>query len=233
MRDDGEKDTDMMHFNRRHVRLGAGVAAFAAGLASTGRATGSTIFSVTIHNVATDKTLKLPDGGTSGAPIAPGFFVVSSTPHVLCTPGMPAPEALERLAEDGKFQPLLDKVTAIKGLAASSMFLPGQPPLRSRCRSLARQDDANQETHRVRMPAEPAAGPDDPIGRVRHRDTGGRLSQGATADGLRLRGPCPRDLEQIVQVLGAAQMFRGATSAECPPPLTSGEFCLQFGDSRG
>lgn len=117
----------MTHFNRRHVLLGAGSAAFAAGLASTGRAAGSTTFTVTIRNVATGQTLKLPDGGTSGAPIAPGVFVVSATPYVLFVPGMPAPEALERLAEDGNFQPLLDKITAIKGLASSGMFLPGQP----------------------------------------------------------------------------------------------------------
>lgn len=116
----------MMLFNRRHVLRGAGAAAFGAGLASTVQAAGSTTFIVMIRNVATDKTLKLPGGGTSSAPIAPGVFVVSSTPHVLFTPGMLAPEALERLAEDGDFQPLLDKVTNIKGLTASGMFLPGQ-----------------------------------------------------------------------------------------------------------
>lgn len=117
----------MKLFNRRHALLGAGAAAFAAGLASTVHATGSTTFIVTIRNVATEKTLKLPDGSTSSAPIAPGVFVVSSTPHVLFTPGMLAPEALERLAEDGNFQPLLDKVTNIRGLTARGMFLPGQP----------------------------------------------------------------------------------------------------------
>lgn len=117
----------MTDFNRRHVLLGAGAAAFAAGLASTGRAAGSMTFTVTIRNVATDMTLKLPHSGTSAAPIAQGVFVVSSAPHVLFTPGMQAPEALERLAEDGNFQPMLDKVTALKGLTASGMFLPGQP----------------------------------------------------------------------------------------------------------
>lgn len=117
----------MTPFNRRHFLLGAGAAAVAAGIASTGRAARSTTFTVTIRNVATDKTLKLPDGSTSGAPIAPGVFVVSSAPHVLFTPGMQAPEALERLAEDGNFQPMLNKVTGIKGLTASGMFLPGQP----------------------------------------------------------------------------------------------------------
>lgn len=119
--------TDMTLFSRRHVLLGAGATAFAASLTATGRAAGSTTFTVMINNVATDKTLKLPDGGTSGAPIAPGVFVVSSTPHLLFMPGMQASEELERLAEDGNFQPLLDKVRADKSLASSGMFLPGQP----------------------------------------------------------------------------------------------------------
>jgi len=101
--------------------------AFVGGLASTGRAAGPTTFTVTIRNVATDKTLRLPDGGTTNAPIAPGVYVVSSTANVLFTPGGRADEALERLAEDGNFQPLLDKVTAMKGLVASGMFVPGQP----------------------------------------------------------------------------------------------------------
>lgn len=124
---DDERDNDMTLLNRRHVLLGAGTAAFTAGLALTSRAAGSTTFTVTIRNTATDRTLTLPDGGTSAAPIAPGVFVVGSAPHILFTPGMPASEALERLAEDGNFQPLLDKVAAIKGLTSSGMFLPGQP----------------------------------------------------------------------------------------------------------
>lgn len=106
--------------------LGAGAAAVGVALTSTSRAAGPTTFAVTIRNVATDKTLKLPDGGTSNAPIAPGVFVVSAAPHVLFTPGMQAGEALERLAEDGNFQPMLDRVTAIKDLTASGMFLVGQ-----------------------------------------------------------------------------------------------------------
>jgi len=117
----------MTLLSRRHVFLGAGAATFTAAFASTGRAAGSTTFTATIRNVATDRTLTLPDGGTSAAPIAPGVFVVSSTPHILFTPGMRAAEGLERLAEDGNFQPMLDKVTAIKDLASSGMFLPGQP----------------------------------------------------------------------------------------------------------
>lgn len=117
----------MKSTTRRQMLLAASAATLAAGLPAASRAAGQMTFTVTIRNVATDKTLKLPDGSTSGAPIAPGVFVVSAMPNVLFTSGMQAPEALERLAEDGNFQPMLDKVTNVRSLAASGMFLPGQP----------------------------------------------------------------------------------------------------------
>ncbi len=117
----------MKPLNRRQTYRAIGAFALATGLIPTARAATQATFTVTIRNVATDKTLRLPDGGTTGAPIAPGVYVVAPTPNVLFTPGGYADEALERLAEDGNFQPLLDKVSAMKGLTASGMFLPGQP----------------------------------------------------------------------------------------------------------
>jgi len=117
----------MKPLNRRQTFRAIGAFALATGLIPTARAATQATFTVTIRNVATDKTLRLPDGGTTGAPIAPGVYVVAPTPNVLFTPGGYADEALERLAEDGNFQPLLDKVSAMKGLTASGMFLPGQP----------------------------------------------------------------------------------------------------------
>lgn len=117
----------MRSLNRRQTLRAAGAFALAAGFAPAGQAAAQRTFTVTIRNVATDKTLVLPDGGASGAPIAPGVYVVAPTPNVLFAPGSYADEALERLAEDGNFQPLLDKVAAMKGLTASGMFLPGQP----------------------------------------------------------------------------------------------------------
>jgi hypothetical protein len=102
-------------------------ATLAAGLPSLGRTMGPTTFTVTIRNVAGDKTLKLPDGRTTNAPIAPGVYAVSKAGNGLFTVGGMADETLERLAEDGNFQPMLDRVTGLKGLTASGMFLPGQP----------------------------------------------------------------------------------------------------------
>jgi hypothetical protein len=117
----------MTTLSRRQALRGAGLSVLASSFGATARASTQTTFAVTIRNVATGTTLKLPDGSTSGAPIAPGMYVVASRPNVLFTAGGHADEALERLAEDGNFQPLLDKVTAMKGLTASGMFLPGQP----------------------------------------------------------------------------------------------------------
>ena len=90
------------------------------------RAAEPTTFTVTIRNVATDRTLKLPHGGTTGAPIAPGVYVVGAAGNILFTPGARADQALERLAEDGNYEPLLERVNAMNGLAASGMFIPGQ-----------------------------------------------------------------------------------------------------------
>lgn len=106
--------------------LGTAAVVLAGGVPSMGRAMRAIAFTVTIRNIANDTTLKLPDGGTANAPIAPGVYVVGKAPNVLFTPGGMADEALERLAEDGDFQPMLDKVVALKGLAAAGMFVPGQ-----------------------------------------------------------------------------------------------------------
>ena len=113
--------------SRRHLLIGTAAAALAGALPSVGHARGPMAFTVTIRNIADDMTLKLPDGRTTNAPIAPGVYAVSKAANVLFTPGGMADEALERLAEDGNFQPMLDKVMALEGLAAAGMFLPGQP----------------------------------------------------------------------------------------------------------
>jgi hypothetical protein len=115
----------MKSLSRRQALGTAGAFTLATSFTGIARATAQKSFTVTIRNVASDKTLMLPDGKTSNAPIAP--YVVASRPNLLFTPGGYADEALERLAEDGNFQPMLDKVSAMKGLAASGMFIPGQP----------------------------------------------------------------------------------------------------------
>lgn len=113
--------------SRRSALRGAGSLALAVSFGATARAAKQATFEVAIRNVATSSTLKLPDGRTSGAPIAPGVYVVAPRTNILFTPGHYADEALERLAEDGNYQPLLDKVSALEGLSARGMFVPGQP----------------------------------------------------------------------------------------------------------
>lgn len=77
------------------------VAAAVAPLAAS--EAGQATFTVTIKNVATDKTLKLPDGSTSGAPIAPGAYAIVEDGVMLFEPGKPAGSGgLESLGEDGK-----------------------------------------------------------------------------------------------------------------------------------
>lgn len=117
----------MYRSNRRQMLGSFGALVVAASFAPAARAVSRASFMITIRNVADDRTLRLPDGKTSNAPIAPGVFVVAPAPHVLFKPGAHADQALERLAEDGNFQPLLDKVSAMEGLTASGMFIPGQP----------------------------------------------------------------------------------------------------------
>src|SRR6266436_5127775 len=106
----------MKSLNRRQALRAVGGFALVAGLAPAARAAAQTSFVVTIRNVATDSTLKLPNGSTVGAPIAPGVYVIAPRSNVLFASGSYADEALERLAEDGNFQPMLDKVTGLKGL---------------------------------------------------------------------------------------------------------------------
>lgn len=95
--------------------------------AMTAHATELATFTVTIRNIATSETLKLPDGSTANAPIAPGVWVVSPMPDILFTPGKFATEALERLAEDGNHEPLLQQTKARRGMTSVGMFVPGQP----------------------------------------------------------------------------------------------------------
>jgi hypothetical protein len=120
------EESSMTLLSRRNVLVGSLAAPLAGSLPSVGHAMGQTTFSVTIRSVANDTTLKLPNGKTANAPIAPGVYAVRKAGNVLFTPGGLADEALERLADDGNFQPMLDKVTELKGLVASGMFVPGQ-----------------------------------------------------------------------------------------------------------
>jgi hypothetical protein len=80
-------------------------------------------FKVTIRSVSKDDTLKIP-GSALRAPIAPGVFLVDRTALVASRGERATPE-LERLAEDGNYEPLQQKLASEFG-ARSGMFVPGQ-----------------------------------------------------------------------------------------------------------
>lgn len=94
----------------------------------TASAADQATFTVTIKNVATDKTLKLPDGSTSGAPIAPGAYAIVEDGVMLFEPGKPAGSGgLESLGEEGNAEPLIANLKAMKGVREAGLFVPGQP----------------------------------------------------------------------------------------------------------
>jgi hypothetical protein len=106
--------------------LAATVTAF-AGTSSAGFAHDQALFRVTIANVATDTTLRLPDGRTAAAPIAPGMYAIVGDGVQLFSEGEPVGDSgLERLAEDGNFEPLLEYIKALPGVRQAGMFIPGQ-----------------------------------------------------------------------------------------------------------
>src|SRR5260370_1404720 len=58
-------------------------------LAVAAQAAEPTTFTVTIKNVSTSETLKLPDGKTTNVPIAPGVYVVGARPSLLFAAAKP------------------------------------------------------------------------------------------------------------------------------------------------
>src|SRR5207253_11345044 len=86
-----------------------------------------TTFTVVIRNVAAKDTLKLADGKTAAAPIAPGLYVVLQGDARLFAEGQAAPRGLESLAEDGDAQAFLEALSKMTGVVHAGMFVPGQP----------------------------------------------------------------------------------------------------------
>jgi hypothetical protein len=102
------------------------VAAAAAPLAAT--AADEATLTVTIKNIATDNTLRLPDGNMTGAPIAPGAYAIVKDGAMLFEQSKPAGSGgLESLAEDGNAEALIANLKTMKGVREAGLFVPGQP----------------------------------------------------------------------------------------------------------
>jgi hypothetical protein len=107
------------------IRCGIGALALVAGAgigligpAGAGEAT----FTVTIEQLTTDATLKLPDGGATRAPISPGTAVVFRGANPLLTVGAPASPGLQRQAEAGQPEDLLAAIKVAEGVSSALMF---------------------------------------------------------------------------------------------------------------
>jgi hypothetical protein len=112
--------------SRRRV-LATGFVALAALTSFAAHAQQAT-FTVVIENVSSNDTLKLPNGPAIRAPIAPGVFAVYRGEAPMFRVGTPAGSSgLETLAEDGNPEPLQMALKGQATVAASGMFIPGQP----------------------------------------------------------------------------------------------------------
>lgn len=117
-----------MTTHRRVLLAAAAIAVVGMLLPTNGFAHDQADLEVTITNVATNTTLQLPDGSTTGAPIAPGMYALVTDGVALFIDGKPVGNSgLEQLAEDGNFEPLLAHINALPGIRQAGMFIPGQP----------------------------------------------------------------------------------------------------------
>jgi hypothetical protein len=83
---------------------------------------GEMAFTVTIEQLTTEQTLKLPDGSTARAPISPGTAVVHRGANPMFTVGEPASPGLQRQAEAGQPEDLLAAMKAAEGVSSTVMF---------------------------------------------------------------------------------------------------------------
>ena len=84
---------------------------------------GSSIkFTMTIEQLTTEHTLKLPDGSATRAPLSPATAVVYSGDNPLFTIGQPASPGLQRQAEAGEPGDLITAVQGAAGVIAVMML---------------------------------------------------------------------------------------------------------------
>ena len=108
----------------RSIRRGSSALALAlaAGLVGAMPANAGTAmtFTVTVEQLTTDHTLKLPDGSATKAPISPGIALVHEGANPLFTTGEPARAELQRIAEAGQPE---DAIAAMKQAAGVSQVV--------------------------------------------------------------------------------------------------------------
>jgi hypothetical protein len=110
----------------RGLRLGSGASALALaaglGFAPPVDAGSAITFTVTVEQLTTDHTLKLPDGSATKAPISPGIALVHQGANPLFTIGKPAREELQRIAEAGQPEDATLTMKKAKGVSQVVMF---------------------------------------------------------------------------------------------------------------
>jgi hypothetical protein len=117
-----EKDKSMSGATQS-IRCGISAFALAAGLGLVGPAVaGEAAFTVTIEQLTTEHTIKLPDGSATKAPLSPGAAVVFSGANPLFTVGEPASPGLQRQAEAGQPEDLLPALKDAKRVSSTVMF---------------------------------------------------------------------------------------------------------------
>jgi hypothetical protein len=110
---------------RKSIRCGISALALVAGvdIGLIGHAAaGEMAFTVTIEQLTTEHTLKLPDGSATKAPISPGTAVVYRGANPLFTVGKPASPGLQRQAEAGQPEDLIAAAKGAKGVSRVLMF---------------------------------------------------------------------------------------------------------------
>jgi hypothetical protein len=108
------------------IRWGSSALALALaaglGVAQPAAAGNAMTFTITVEQLTTEQTLKLPDGSATRAPISPGIAVVHNGANPLFTIGERASAGLQRIAEAGEPEDLIAAVQNMPGISATVMF---------------------------------------------------------------------------------------------------------------
>src|SRR5688500_8436514 len=120
--------TRIAQMTSRFLTLGAASLAFLAATSAPAASTGdAATFTVLVSNVSTETTLRLPGGGTSRVPVAPGAYAVIADGATTFEAGAAAGDALERLAEDGNPDAFVARLRALPGVRQAGRFLHDEP----------------------------------------------------------------------------------------------------------